>query len=166
VDVDTDFDAFVRAHAPTLLKSARLLTGNQIDAEELVQDTLVRLYPKWLRVSDAPVPLAYVRRSMVNNFISWKRSPSRRDTLVATVPDVAAEHDLATFVSDRAAVRSVLDSLAPKQRAVIVLRYYHDLTDTQIAAEVGCREGTVRSILSRTLHQLRDAMPEPDRRLR
>lgn len=159
-----DFDSFVRVHTPALLKSAYLLTGNRIDAEELVQDTLVRLYPKWQRVAEAPAPLAYVRRSLINNFVSGTRAPSRRESLAADVPDVASPIDLAGRAGDREVVRRMLGSLPPKQRAVMVLRYYHDLTDAQIADEVGCREGTVRSILSRTLKALRDELPIADRR--
>jgi RNA polymerase sigma-70 factor (sigma-E family) len=159
-----DFDGFVRMNSHALLKSAYLLTGNRADAEELVQDTLVRLYPKWQHVEVAAVPLAYVRRSLINNFVSGTRSPSRRDLLVAEVPDVRTAVDSAGAVDDRAVIRTLLAGLSPKQRAVMVLRYYFDLTDAQIAAELGCREGTVRSILSRTLASLRADLPVADRR--
>jgi RNA polymerase sigma-70 factor (sigma-E family) len=152
-----EFPAFVRAHSTALLRSAFLLTGNRVDAEELVQDTLVRLYPKWAKVAAADVPLAYVRRSLANNFLNGRRRRGASDLLLAEAPDRGYEPDLAGRLSDRALVRNLLDGLPPKQRAVLVLRYFEDLDDREIAAVLGCRRGTVRSIISRSLSQLRIA---------
>jgi len=151
----TEFTAFVRQHSTALLRSAFLLAGNRVDAEELVQDTLVRLYPNWARVQAAEVPLAYVRRSLTNNFLNARRRRSAGDLLFAEPPEQAYEHDLGTQLSDRQMVRRLLDGLPARQRAVLVLRFFEDLEDAEIASIIGCRRGTVRSIVSRGLQQLR-----------
>ena len=150
-----EFAAFVRVHSTALLRSAFLLTGDRVDAEELVQDTLVRLYPSWHRVQAADVPLAYARRSLTNNFLNGKRRRSSQDLLFADPPERGYDPDIGGRLSDRELVRELLDGLPPKQRAVLVLRYFEDLDDLEIASVVGCRRGTVRSILSRSLSQLR-----------
>ncbi len=152
---DVEFGVFVRAHTAALLRSAYLLTRDAASAEDLVQDTFVRLHPKWLRVAEATAPLAYVRRSMLNNFLNSRRSRSRQEQPIAHVPDRADESDLAGRVTDRMLVTGLLDTLPPRQRAVLVLRFFHDLDDDQIAAEVGCRRSTVRSIVRRALTTLR-----------
>jgi len=146
---------FVRLHTPALLRSAFLLTKDAAAAEDLVQDTFLRLHPKWTHVAQAAVPVAYVRRSMLNNFLNSVRSRSSREQPIASIPDRADESDLAARVSDRMLVAGLLDSLPPRQRAVLVLRFFHDLGDREIAAEVGCRQATVRSIISRSLGALR-----------
>ena len=155
MDDAAGFARFVRQHSTTLLRAAYLLTGDRGAAEELLQDTLVRLYPQWSRVQAADVPMAYVRRSLTNNFLNGRRRHSSSDLLFAEPPERGYEPDLAGRIGDRELVRNLLDRLGPKQRAVVVLRFFHDLTDDQIAAEVGCREGTVRSIVSRSLQTLR-----------
>jgi RNA polymerase sigma-70 factor (sigma-E family) len=150
-----EFSVFVRVHSTALLRSAYLLTGDRLEAEELVQDTLVRLYPNWGRVVAAEVPLAYVRRSLTNNFLNGRRRRSAHDLLFAEPPEQAYEPDLGSRLSDRQLVRRLLDGLPPRQRAVLVLRFFEDLEDIEIASIVGCRRGTVRSIISRSLQQLR-----------
>jgi RNA polymerase sigma-70 factor (sigma-E family) len=150
-----EFSMFVRVHSTALLRSAYLLTGDRLEAEELVQDTLVRLYPNWGRVAAAEVPLAYVRRSLTNNFLNGRRRRSANDLLFAEPPEQAYELDLGSRLSDRQLVRRLLDGLPARQRAVLVLRFFEDLEDTEIASIVGCRRGTVRSIISRSLQQLR-----------
>jgi RNA polymerase sigma-70 factor (sigma-E family) len=155
MDDAAGFSMFVRQHSTTLLRAAYLLTGDRGAAEELLQDTLVRLYPQWSRVQAADVPIAYVRRSLTNNFLNGRRRQSSQDLLFGDPPERGYEPDLAGRIGDRELVRDLLDRLGPKQRAVMVLRFFHDLTDDQIADEVGCREGTVRSIVSRSLQALR-----------
>ena len=163
MDDAAGFAMFVRQHSTTLLRAAYLLTGDRNAAEELLQDTLVRLYPQWRRVIEADVPLAYVRRSLTNNFLNGRRRHSASDLLFADPPERGYEPDLAGRISDRELVRDLLDQLGPKQRAVVVLRFFHDLSDGEIANEVGCRQGTVRSIVSRSLQSLRT---ETERRAR
>lgn len=152
---DAEFSTFVRVHSTALLRSAFLLTGERAAAEDLVQETFTRLYPRWARVSEADVPLAYVRRSMTNQFLNGRRRRSSGELLFAEPPERGYEPDIGGLLGDRDLVRNLLDQLPPKQRAVLVLRYYHDLTDTEIAADLGCRQGTVRSIVSRSLSVLR-----------
>ncbi len=150
----TEFSAFVRLHSTALLRSALLLTGDAGAAEDLVQDTFLRLFPRWSRVTGADVPLAYVRRSMTNTFLNGRRR-ARPEVLYADPPDRSYDHDLAGPLSDRELVRGLLADLNPRQRAVLVLRFFDDLSDAQIAADLGCRRGTVRSIISRSLGALR-----------
>lgn len=152
-----DFSGFVRAHTTALLRSAFLLTGDRGTAEELVQDTLVRLYPRWSQVEAADVPIAYVRRSLTNNFLNGRRRKASGELLFADIPERGYDPDLAGRLGDRELVRQLLDGLPPKQRAVLVLRFFHDLSDEQIAADLGCRQGTVRSIVSRALSGLRES---------
>jgi RNA polymerase sigma-70 factor (sigma-E family) len=156
MEADIDFPTFVRAHTPVLFRSAYLLTRDRSSAEDLVQETFTRLYPQWSRVAHAEVPLAYVRRSMMNNFLNTRRTRASREVLFADPPDRAPVPDLALGVTDRDLVRALLERLPAKQRAVIVLRFFHDLTDAEIAADLGCRQGTVRSIVSRALASLRE----------
>jgi RNA polymerase sigma-70 factor (sigma-E family) len=152
------FSDFVRAHTSDLLRSAYLLTGDVPLAEDLVQDTLLALYPKWGRVREAQLPLAYVRRSMANAFINARRgkyNAARRELLFADPPDRAVSIDPIGQFSDGQLVNQLLASLAARPRTVLVLRYLHDLSDEQIAADLGMRSGSVRSIVSRSLATLR-----------
>ncbi len=158
-----EFSTFVRMHSTALLRSAYLLAGERGAAEELLQDTLVRLYPQWSRVVNAELPIAYVRRCLTNNFLNGRRKRSASELLFADPPDRGHDPDLAGQVSDRELVRALLDGLTARQRAVLVLRFFDDLSDAEIAADVGCREGTVRSIISRSLQALRT---ETERRAR
>jgi len=164
------FAVFVRTHTSGLLRTAYLLTGSAAAAEDLVQDTFVRLYPKWHRVEGADAPLAYVRRSMTNNFLNEKRRASSRDLTTDSVPDRVEDRDPYTQLLDRDEVQSLLARLPARQRAALVLRYYSDLPDGEIAAALDCRVGTVRSLISRGLATLRERgtgdgpAPTPERR--
>lgn len=156
-----DFPTFVRAYTPALLRTAYLLTGSSASAEELVQDTLVRLYPKWHRVAAADVPLAYVRRSLTNGYINSQRRASRREVVVEFVPDAANTWSTDDRVADRDEVWAMLHTLPDRQRAALVLRYFSDLPDEEIAAALECRPGTVRSLISRGLAALREGAVAP-----
>lgn len=161
IDTERDFTRFVQQQTSALIRTAYLLTGDGHTAEELVQDTLVRLYPKWQLVQAADVPLAYVRRSLANSFVNHTRRPSRRETAVDYLPDFAEDGDRASQLDDRDHIWSLLRTLPQRQRAALVLRYFHDLPDIEIAAALDCRVGTVRSLISRGLATMRDtAAPE------
>ncbi len=149
------FEDFVRSETAGLLRSAYLLTGNAASAEDVVQETLTRLFPRWSRVQQATYPQAYVRRSLVNTFLNSRRSRSASEIVVDDVGDRPSPGDLAQEVADSELVWSLLSRLGQRQRAVLVLRYFHDWSDADIAAAVGCRTGTVRSLLSRGLTALR-----------
>jgi RNA polymerase sigma-70 factor (sigma-E family) len=152
------FEDFVRSETAGLLRSAYLLTGSAASAEDVVQETLTRLYPRWSRVQDANYPQAYVRRSLVNTFLNSRRSRSAHEIVVEDVGDRPSPVDLAQAVADSDLVWSLLRRLGQRQRAALVLRYFHDWSDADIAQAVGCRTGTVRSLLSRGLTALRAEM--------
>ncbi|HEY3736595.1 MAG TPA: SigE family RNA polymerase sigma factor [Jatrophihabitans sp.] len=152
-----EFTAFVRANTSALLRTAYLLTGSAGAAEELVQDTLSRLYPKWSKVEAADAPLAYVRRSLANNFVNSRRRMSSHELVVEFLPERADGIDANGALDDRDEIWRLLVTLTERQRAAIVLRYFHDLPDEEIAESLGCRVGTVRSAISRGLAALRSA---------
>jgi RNA polymerase sigma-70 factor (sigma-E family) len=156
MDVEVDFARFVRANTPALLRTAYLLAGDAHAAEELVQDTLVRLYPKWHLVEAAEAPLAYVRRSLANQYVNHSRRPSRREITLDALPERPVLTDPAGQLDDRDQLWAMLDTLPARQRAALVLRYFHDLPDEEIGAALGCQLGTVRSLISRGLAALRD----------
>jgi RNA polymerase sigma-70 factor (sigma-E family) len=154
VSTPDGFSEFVLARQAALLRTAYLLTGHAQDAEDLVQTTLVRVVPQWRRIRDNPEP--YVRRTMVNTNVSrWRRRRWREES-TDVLPERLAEapdHD------ELLAVRSALAGLAPRQRAVLVLRYYEGLSEAQIAATLGIAPGTVKSQARDGLARLRQALP-------
>jgi RNA polymerase sigma-70 factor (sigma-E family) len=162
LDTDREFTRFVHEHTSALMRTAYLMTGDGPAAEELVQDTLVRLYPKWHLVQAAEVPLAYVRRSLVNGFVNHTRRASRRETAVDYLPELPDDNDHPGRYDDRDQLWSLLRTLPHRQRAALVLRYFHDLPDEEIGTALGCRIGTVRSLVSRGLAAMR-ASSEPGR---
>jgi RNA polymerase sigma-70 factor (sigma-E family) len=150
---DEDFSAFAASRWPGLVRLAFGLTGDRWTAEDIAQTALARAYVSWRRVSRADDPDAYLRRILVN--ASNRRFRRRRVTeQPGDLPEVAVEGP-ADLVGERAALLAALRQLPPRQRAVVVLRYWDDLTDAQIAATLGCSPGTVRSQLSRALVTLR-----------
>ena len=154
---DAAFESFVRAHSTNLIRTAVLVTGSKHAAEELVQDTLTSLYPRWERVAAADEPLAYVRRALMNRFISLRRRPAARDLAVWELPDGWDGRDLGETVAVRSTVWQLLGTLPERQRAAIVLRHFHDLAETDIAATLGCRPASVRSLISRGMGSMRTA---------
>jgi RNA polymerase sigma-70 factor (sigma-E family) len=148
--------AFVESAWQRHVRLAMLLTGDRWQAEELLQDSLVKMYERWRKLSRRDDLHAYLRRALVNNHTSmWRRH--RRENLVADVPDRAAPTG---FDSDIEARRALM-SLPPRQRAVAVLRLYEDLSERQIAEALGCSVGTVKSQYARALEKLRYLMREP-----
>jgi RNA polymerase sigma-70 factor (sigma-E family) len=149
-----DFSAFAVSRWPGLVRLAFGLTGDRWAAEDLAQATLARAYVAWRRVSRADDPDAYLRRILVNT--SNRRFRRHRVAEQPGEPPETAVEGPAELVSDRAALLAALRQLPPRQRAVVVLRYWEDLTDAQIAITLGCTAGTVRSQLSRALAKLRE----------
>jgi RNA polymerase sigma-70 factor (sigma-E family) len=148
-----DFSAFAQSRWPGLVRLAFGLTGDRWTAEDIAQATLAKAYVAWWRVRRADDPDAYLRRILVNT--SNRRFRRRRVTeQPGDVPDTPTD-GLADQVGERAALLAALRLLPPRQRAVIVLRYWEDLNDAEIAAALGCTPGTVRSQLSRALAKLR-----------
>ena len=161
-DDDEDFSAFATSRWPGLVRLAFGLTGDRWLAEDMAQTALARAYVAWRRVSRADDPDAYLRRILVN--ASHRRFRRRRVTEQPGDPPETAVDGPADLVGERAALLAALRQLPPRQREVIVLRYWADLADVQIAATLGCSPGTVRSQLSRALAKLRDnpALAEGD----
>ena len=132
-----------------LVRIARLTSADTVPAEEIVQDAFVQLYRRWSEVRD---PAAYLRLAVVNGCRSWGRRRSVQRRPVAA-PPVEPLLD-----GDALAVRQALLLLTPRQRAAVVLRYFEDLPEADIAAALGCRPGTVKSLLSRSLATLKEAL--------
>jgi RNA polymerase sigma-70 factor (sigma-E family) len=155
-----EFDAFVAATGDRLLRTAYLLTGDERTAEDLVQDTLLRVWSHWSRVRQADAPVAYARRVLVNTSVSrWRRLAVRPERLVADLPDRATTD---AGPRDHALWTAVV-ALPPRQRAVVVLAYYEDLSDGQVAEALGTSVGTVKSQRAKALRKLRAHLVEEDR---
>jgi len=152
---DESFESFVDNHTDSLLVTAYLMTHDRSSAEELVQDTMVALYSRWNRVMQADSLLAYVRRSLLNRYLNQKRAKSSTEYVTAEVPDGVVFVDFSTRVDDQDALSRALRRLPPRQRAALVLRFFHDLPDKDAAETLGCRVGTLRSLVSRALATLR-----------
>jgi RNA polymerase sigma-70 factor (sigma-E family) len=130
-----------------------MLTGDRGLAEDLVQDALVKAFLRWDGRVAIERPEAYVRRTIVNDFVSWRRRRSSSE-IVGPVPD-RSEGDLTEGLAERDRVWQVLSQLPRRQRVVLVLRYYEALPDRDIADLLGCAEGTVRSLAARAFSTLR-----------
>jgi RNA polymerase sigma-70 factor (sigma-E family) len=149
-----DFEAFVAARYDALLRTAYLLTGDHHDAEDLLQQCLVKAVGAWKRIEGDPEP--YVRTILVRQNVSrWRRRRWRELTTDSPperhVPDTGAD--------ERMALHRALGVLAPRQRAVIVLRYFEDLTEAQTADVLGISVGTVKSQSRDALRRLREEVP-------
>ncbi len=159
MDSDERFTSFVREHTQALLKTAYLLTRNPGEAEELVQDTLAWLYPRWQQVEAADNQLAYVRKAVVNRFLAGRRRLSSTEVFFDAARERASDRpavrDRTAEVDERIALWSQLGELSERQRAALVLRFFHDLPDDEVAGVLECRVGTVRSLISRALSALR-----------
>jgi len=156
-----DFDAWVAARGSELIRFAYLVTGDRGRAEEAVQDALGKACGRWARICRADDPDAYVRRMVVNADISAWRRFGRRETPVPEVTRTdAVGPDIAQSLSDEDAMWRLCAVLPRRQRAAVVLRFYEDLPDAQIAVVLGCTESTVRSQIHRALHTLRAKLTE------
>jgi RNA polymerase sigma-70 factor (sigma-E family) len=153
---DTSFVVFVESAWQRHLRLAVLLTGDRSQAEELLQDSLVRMYERWRKLSRRDDLHAYLRRALVNNHTSvWRRR--RRENLVAEVPERATAEE-----GPGIEVTQALAALPAGQRAVVVLRLYEDLSEQQAAAVLGCSVGNVKSQYARALDKLRSLVREPN----
>ncbi len=150
---DAAFRAFVEANGAALLHAARLLTGDHHRGEDLVQTALTRVYLKWDRID---TPLAYARKALVTAHIDSTRRRWWGERPTEILPEVAASQSADIGAADeRDELRRLLAGLSPKERAVIVLRYYCDLSEQDTAASLGVPVGTVKSTCSRALSRLR-----------
>jgi RNA polymerase sigma-70 factor, ECF subfamily len=156
---DEQFTDFVNARSRALLGTAYLLVSDRQRAEDLVQTALLKTYLAWPKLREARAVEAYVRRTMVTTTISWSRRRWRGEIPSGALPQEAG-CDGTGLVDGRAEVWPHLRALPPRQRAALVLRYYEDLTEQQVAEHLGCSVGTVKSQTHRALATLRARLAE------
>ncbi|MEV4496024.1 SigE family RNA polymerase sigma factor [Micromonospora arborensis] len=151
------YEEFADTRLAPLLRYAVMLTGDPHQAQDLVQETMVRVQLNWRRVARADAPERYVRRMLTNQYVDWRRGSWVRRVLLRAEPDptLPVPTDHAQSAVDRDQIWSWLSRLPRRQRAALVLRYYEDLPDVEIADILGCAVGTVRSSISRALATLR-----------
>lgn len=154
--VEADFEEFALARTPQLYRSAWLLCGDRHQAEDLVQETLAKVYARWRRpfVSRIDNPAAYAQTTLTRTFLSARRRRSSHETPYDVLPD-AVGPDQAAASDLRLALRAALDSLTPVDRAVVVLRYLDDLSVDEVAERTGLSSGAVRNRSMRALVRLR-----------
>ena len=150
------FAQFVEPRQRALQRTAWLLTGDWAVAEDLVQTALVRSWPRWEGIRRRDDPEVYVRRAMVNTWASWRRRRWWGERPSEVVPDTQAAGDVATEVTVRIAVQGALRSLTARQRAVLVLRVFDDLSEVQVAQVLDCAVGTVKSTMAQAAARLRE----------
>jgi RNA polymerase sigma-70 factor (sigma-E family) len=150
------FEEFAAARLGAVLRFAAVLTGDRSLAEDVVQEVLIRAHGRWDEIARLNRPEAYVRKMVVNEYLSWRRrswrlvpSGAGTDVDVRLTPDPAVGH------AERDAILAELARLPRRQRTVLVLRYYEALSDAEIAEVLGCAPGTVRGYASRALATLR-----------
>lgn len=151
------FSEYVAVRWLPMLRTARLLTGDDGLAEDLVQAALERCYATWPRLRSPDAADAYVRRTIVNTFVTWQRRRSWHEVPRDRMPE-AEGADQVVDVAERSVVMDALAQLPARQRAVVVLRFYEDLSVQQTAGLLGCSAGTVKSQTSHALTKLRDLL--------
>ena len=158
MDREVELREFVSARGAALSRAAYLLTGDHQAAEDLVQETYLVLVRRWQR-SGTVDPEAYVRRILYSRFVDgWRRRRLRE--LPSAAPPDAPGGDEAGTATDRITLADALARLTPKQRAVLVLRFYEDLTESQSAAALGISPNTVKSQTRVALQRLRKLAPD------
>ena len=165
------FREFARGNAVALRRYGYLLCGDWQLAEDLVQTTLYKMYGAWPGIRGTDRPMSYARRTLTRCWLDerrrpWRRSEHHTDALPEVVDAAADPAVLQQRAGLRAELATALATLAPQQRAVLVLRYFCDLTVAETGRELRCSEGTVRSQASRALKTLRDAELELESELR
>ena len=164
-----DFDRFVAGNLEPLITTAYLITWDAGEAEDLVQECLLKVARRWPRVRRMEHPSAYVRRMLVNLTLDGARARSRRRGELDAAPALELpDRDLLAGLETRAELLEALGRLTARQRAVLVLRYFNDFSEAETAEVLGCAPGTVKSNASRGLARLREALapiPNPTREL-
>ncbi|WP_089154798.1 SigE family RNA polymerase sigma factor [Micromonospora sp. NBS 11-29] len=159
----SEFDSFVRTRTPALLRSAYLLTGDQHLAEDLVQSALARTHRSWSRLHDSGNAEAYTRKIMYHLQVSWWRRRRVAESMPGDLPEPrggGSAPDHAQQTTLRLTLRAALARLSAKQRAVLVLRFFEDRSETEAADLLGVTVGTVKSQTSKALVKLRSVAPE------
>jgi RNA polymerase sigma-70 factor (sigma-E family) len=156
-----EFDSFVRARTRALLRSAYLLTGDQHLAEDLVQSALAQTHRSWRRLHHSGNAEAYTRRTMYHLQVSWWRRRRVAEAMPGELPEPRGDqNDHAHQTAVRLTLRRALLKLPPRQRAVLVLRFFEDRTEAEIADLLGISVGTVKSQTAKALARLRAVAPE------
>ncbi len=157
------FEEFAKAKLGALLAFSTVLTNDRGLGEDLVQEVMMRAHTQWDHIGGLDAPVAYVRRMLVNEFVSWRRKWARivpRSDVVRLLGQ-PSEPDHADRHADRTVIADEIGKLSRRQRAVIILRYYEDLPDAEIAGLLGCTQSTVRAHARRALRALRVESLEP-----
>ncbi len=159
-----DFDAFVRSRTHSLLRAAYLLTGDQYLAEDLVQSALARTHRSWKSLHRSGNADAYTRKIMYHLQVSWWRRGKVAESLLGDMPEprrhLVDPDDSADRLTIRLTLREALSRLTPKQRAVLVLRFYEDRTEAEAAQILDVNIGTIKSQTAKALSRLRTVAPE------
>ena len=151
-----DFRTYVVGRSPALLRTAYLLTGSRADAEDLLQTALAKTYLSWDRIRDREAVDGYVRRIMVNTQTSWWRRRKVDEDPTDELPEPGGGRDAHADLDLHDALWTALSALPKRQRAMVVLRYYEDLSEAETAHVMGVSVGTVKSTTSRALTKLRE----------
>lgn len=158
---EREFREYVAARQGAMFRTALLLTGHREDAEDLLQVALTKLALRWTRLNRLGSPDGYLRKILYNQHVSrWRTRRNRREYSAVALPESAWAADPAADIALRLALAQALRQLTAKQRAVLVLRYYEDLPEAEVAEILGCTVGAVRSQTHRTLARLRVLCPE------
>lgn len=154
-----EFDAFAAANADSLVRTAFLMTGDRTEAEDLVQECFLRLARRWPRVRGMEHRGAYAQRVLFNLILDGRRTRARRNDELRTVPESAqVEQSHSSELEKRLDLIKALLALPDRQRAVLTLRYFGDLSESEIASILECAPGTIKSAAARGLARLSDVM--------
>ncbi|MGW4239635.1 SigE family RNA polymerase sigma factor [Streptomyces sp. NPDC004749] len=156
------FEEYVRTRQEALLRSARRLVPDPVDAQDLLQTALARTFGRWDGIADKSLADAYLRRVMINTRTEWWRARRLEEVPTEELPDARVE-DGTEQRADRALLMDVLGVLAPKQRSVVVLRHWEQMSTEETAAALGMSAGTVKSTLHRALARLRQELENRER---
>lgn len=162
VTAEDDFSAFVVAQLPGLLRFGNLLTGDRAAAEDLVQTALARTHLRWKQLREPAAATAYVRTAMVRQQSNLRSRLLARERPMAALPERADDAASYADLDERDAMWSALARIGPRQRAVLVLRYYERLSEAEIATVLGCSTGTVKSQSAKGLARLRTVLTDAD----
>jgi RNA polymerase sigma-70 factor (sigma-E family) len=156
MDLDEALAELVSTSGDRLLRVGYQLTHDRSAAQDLVQAALLRVYSSFRRRGGSPEDwYAYLRRAVINEYVRTRRLRSTSEIITDSVPDRSVSEPPENRIADRELLWAALEMLSPRQRAVLVLRYYEGLADDEIAAVLGCRAASVRSLASRGLAALR-----------
>ena len=156
---EEEFEAFVAGSARSLLRTGYLMTGDLEGAEDLVQESFAKVAQRWQKVRRMQAPTAYARRILINLARDDRRRATRRPLLLEASPEGPID-DTATTLARSDELMRGLARLSPRQRATVVLRFYEDMTEAEVAEALSCSVGTVKTQTSRALNHLRGFLDE------